>query len=383
VIHRDLKPHNVFLAVDDSGEERAKLLDFGVSKIRDSRSLATTDARLIGTPSYMSPEQAEGNNDDVGPGTDVWAMGAMLYEMATGTLAFDGPNLPQILYRICTREPEPANKRRADAPPAFVDLLDAVMSRDAAVRIVDADVMRVRLREALRDVANVQYPEVMRSRSSAPALPVTPMPTAQPSTPRRRKRFTDALTDTLASGETPIKIELPPAPPGAADTVVATVPAGTLPPTTMPGAATLARKPRWGPWIGVAVGAALAIGATFAVMVAIRDPERRETSPPVAPAPAPAPAVAPAPAPPPAPAPAMVQIDAAPATEPAASMPMPRDPPAKRPPEKKVPKDRPEPVEPPPTGLDTTDKRDKAGAGSSAHCAAHPDDPMCAFGTDR
>ena len=110
IIHRDLKPQNIFLAHDDSGEERAKLLDFGVSKIRDSRSLVTTDARLIGTPSYMAPEQAEGRHDDVGPATDLWAMAAILYEMATGDLAFDGASMPATLYKICSRDAEPIGR---------------------------------------------------------------------------------------------------------------------------------------------------------------------------------------------------------------------------------------------------------------------------------
>src|SRR5262249_38747262 len=63
VVHRDLKPENIFLTRDDSGEERAKLLDFGISKLRDSKTFATTDARLLGTPAYMAPEQAEGRTD--------------------------------------------------------------------------------------------------------------------------------------------------------------------------------------------------------------------------------------------------------------------------------------------------------------------------------
>ncbi len=60
IVHRDLKPQNIFLAIDDEGRESAKLLDFGVSKIHGSSTMATTDARMLGTPAYMSPEQADG-----------------------------------------------------------------------------------------------------------------------------------------------------------------------------------------------------------------------------------------------------------------------------------------------------------------------------------
>src|SRR5262249_30866983 len=119
VVHRDLKPENIFLALDDAGREHVKLLDFGISKLRDSKTFATTDARVLGTPAYMAPEQAEGRHDLIGPGTDVWAMGAILYEMVTGTVAFAAPSTPAILYRVCHGEPDPLRERRPDAPPAL------------------------------------------------------------------------------------------------------------------------------------------------------------------------------------------------------------------------------------------------------------------------
>ena len=195
IIHRDLKPQNIFLAHDDSGDERAKLLDFGVSKIRDSQSLVTTDARLIGTPSYMAPEQAEGRHEDVGPATDLWAMGAILYEMATGDLAFDGTNMPAVLYKICSKEPEPITGRRPDAPAAFVDLILEVLTRDHDARVSDADVFRVRLRESLSSVANVRYSDqVLAARPVSLATPVT----ATRPTPRR-KRHTGAHEKTIVN----------------------------------------------------------------------------------------------------------------------------------------------------------------------------------------
>src|SRR6185503_14137430 len=189
IVHRDLKPQNIFLAQDDSGDERVKLLDFGVSKVRDSKSLVTTDARLLGTPAYMSPEQSEGRADDVGTHTDVWAIGAILYEMATGTVPFDADNLPAILYKICHKEAAPINDARADAPEAFVELVKETLQRDINQRISDATVLRVRLREALRGVAGVQFLDTLPGiRKSDPAM-----------SSGRRKRFTDALTDTIGA----------------------------------------------------------------------------------------------------------------------------------------------------------------------------------------
>ena len=195
IIHRDLKPQNVFLAHDDSGDERAKLLDFGVSKIRDSRSLVTTDARLIGTPSYMAPEQAEGRHEEVGPATDLWAMGTILYEMATGDLAFDGTSMPAVLYKICSKEAEPITGRRPDAPIEFVELIREVLNRDLSARVSDADVFRIRLRESLSSVANVRYSDqVLAAR---PASTATPVSATRP-TPRR-KRHTGAHEKTIVN----------------------------------------------------------------------------------------------------------------------------------------------------------------------------------------
>ncbi len=149
VVHRDLKPQNIYLAEDGAGGVRAKLLDFGVSKISDSKTFATTDAKMLGTPAYMAPEQADGRQELVGPKTDVWAMGAILYEMATGTTAFAGPSVPAILYRVCHGAPEPLLEQRSDAPQAFVDLVARALSHGED-RIEDVDRLRVGLRRALR-----------------------------------------------------------------------------------------------------------------------------------------------------------------------------------------------------------------------------------------
>ncbi|HEX5061411.1 MAG TPA: serine/threonine-protein kinase, partial [Kofleriaceae bacterium] len=189
IVHRDLKPQNIFLAQDDSGDERVKLLDFGVSKVRDSKSLVTTDARLLGTPAYMSPEQSEGRAEDVGTHSDVWAMGAILYEMATGEVPFDADNLPAILYKICHSKAAPITKKRADAPEPFIELVDETLERDISKRISDATVLRVRLREALRNLAGVQFVDTL------PGLRTS----AQMAASGRRKRMTDAMSDTIGA----------------------------------------------------------------------------------------------------------------------------------------------------------------------------------------
>src|SRR5262245_57036944 len=129
IVHRDLKPDNIFVVVDDLGEEHPKLLDFGVSKVRDSDSQLTGMNRLIGTPAYMSPEQADGRTHETGPETDVWAMGAIVYEMITGHAAFAAASVPSILYRVCHERPDPVRAFRPEAPDALLDVIDRALSR--------------------------------------------------------------------------------------------------------------------------------------------------------------------------------------------------------------------------------------------------------------
>ena len=166
IVHRDLKPQNIFVVYDDAGELHAKLLDFGVSKIRDG-SMATGSAEMIGTPAYMSPEQALARTGEIGPAADIWAMGAILHEMASGRVAFDAPNMPAILYRVTHGEPEPLRVYRPDTPAGFEQLVYQALSHDPAHRIVDAHTLRMGLRHTIGAYA-------------ADAFHATPQPMAMP-----------------------------------------------------------------------------------------------------------------------------------------------------------------------------------------------------------
>lgn len=173
ITHRDLKPENIFISIDDSGEERVKLLDFGVSKMRGLGHTTGVHA-MLGTPSYMSPEQAEGQTELIGPSTDVWAMGAILYELATGQVAFTGETLAQTVLNITTGRPRPIAELRPDAPPAFVELVDRAISVDPERRIVAVEELRARLKLALES----------RARHATPIHGTQPLP--RPSGPSSR-----------------------------------------------------------------------------------------------------------------------------------------------------------------------------------------------------
>ncbi|RKH83522.1 serine/threonine protein kinase [Corallococcus sp. AB045] len=120
VVHRDLKPANIFLVPTDSGGvvgERVKLLDFGISKVMSSETLQTQEAVLIGTPQYMSPEQAQGQNSRIDARTDLFALGGIVFEMISGMTPFGGGSLVQIIYRVVHEPPVSLATLMPDLPP--------------------------------------------------------------------------------------------------------------------------------------------------------------------------------------------------------------------------------------------------------------------------
>jgi eukaryotic-like serine/threonine-protein kinase len=106
IVHRDIKPENIFLARSEDGRVQPKLVDFGVAKMERSKNHRLTQTgAMLGSPIYMSPEQARG--DDVDRLADVWALCVVLYEMVTGRPPFEGKNYNALLYAIIADEPAP------------------------------------------------------------------------------------------------------------------------------------------------------------------------------------------------------------------------------------------------------------------------------------
>ncbi len=137
IVHRDLKPDNIFLCPTDSGGvlgHRVKVLDFGISKIRGSSTVQTQESALLGTPQYMSPEQAFGKNKSIDQRTDVFAVGAIVYEMLTGQPAFLGDSLAQVILRIVN---EPAPSLSGHAPERVVAAVARAMAKEPADRFPD------------------------------------------------------------------------------------------------------------------------------------------------------------------------------------------------------------------------------------------------------
>lgn len=102
IIHRDLKPANVLISEDGT----LKISDFGLAKRLDGDSSETRAGDIVGTPHYMSPEQAAGKIQSIGPATDVYALGVMLYELLTGTRPFTGETILETLQEVRSRDPQ-------------------------------------------------------------------------------------------------------------------------------------------------------------------------------------------------------------------------------------------------------------------------------------
>lgn len=137
IVHRDMKPENVFLAQRSEGTDFVKVLDFGISKMHEhgktDRGLTRTGIAM-GTPSYMSPEQAQGAKD-VDARTDIWAVGVMLYEMLTLRRPFEADSYPMMLMAIVGRDPEPVRAHRSDVPEALDRIILQSLIKPAGLRI--------------------------------------------------------------------------------------------------------------------------------------------------------------------------------------------------------------------------------------------------------
>ncbi len=139
IVHRDLKPQNIFLARGPLGEERPMLLDFGLAKLTATAGVAaqtsvlTKEKQLLGTPQYMAPEQLYGEID-IDARTDVWAVGAVLFECLAGQRPLGGNNVGQVMRSLATKEIPKIGALVPDLPPQFAAMIDAMLTRERATR---------------------------------------------------------------------------------------------------------------------------------------------------------------------------------------------------------------------------------------------------------
>jgi serine/threonine protein kinase len=371
IVHRDLKPANCFLVRDDDGTPLVKVLDFGVAKVADG--LVTTQHgldpgagfALIGTPVYMSPEQAQGDAQLDGR-SDLWSLGVMLYELVTGKLPYTAETLPGLLCQIVAAEVTPPSGHDPSLPSAFDAWARRAFARERAERFQTGKALAEAFIEALGAPRHT-LPPSPRTREQPVAIPRTVpefeaatlhslAPVAVPSRPPSPLLGTDAGTVAMAAHSLPGPMYVG-APPYAPMSYVP----GSLTPQEVvgPGAQAVAGYPSMAPtvpvrrssgWMmaallvlgGVGLGAGLvALGQSPAAPSPVRPtaapaPVETPPAPVAAPVPAavavPAPVAAPAPAPVAAPAPVLARpapvrravAVAAPRVAPAEPLPAPR-----------------------------------------------------------
>ncbi len=150
VTHRDIKPANVIIS---GTRGRIKLTDFGIAHLSNREQAGT--GMMLGSPRYMSPEQAMGRQ--INGSSDIFSLGSLLYEMVTGECAFGGDSLPAILYRVINEMPMPPRSRGSKLPVAFVDLLMRMLQKDPAAR-PDARSLVAQLRSITNPAAPATAP---------------------------------------------------------------------------------------------------------------------------------------------------------------------------------------------------------------------------------
>jgi len=158
VIHRDLKPENVFV-VKNEDAEIAKVLDFGVAKVEKAqlgpKGTRTRTGSLLGTPFYMSPEQAQGNKT-IDPRSDLWSLGVIAFECVTGKRPFESDGLGDLVLQICVRD-MPVPSQLTEVPPKFDEWFAKACHRDPELRYQSAR----ELADALREVVGMESRETL------------------------------------------------------------------------------------------------------------------------------------------------------------------------------------------------------------------------------
>lgn len=152
IVHRDLKPDNIFVTSRDDETDFVKILDFGISKMRrvgtGIESTITRQGTVLGTPLYMSPEQAQAA-PDIDERTDLWSVGAILYQCLTGRPPHEGHAYEAVIVNICTKDADDVRFLNPEVPEPIARFVAKALTRDRTLRFQSAREML----DALRDAA--------------------------------------------------------------------------------------------------------------------------------------------------------------------------------------------------------------------------------------
>jgi serine/threonine protein kinase len=224
VVHRDMKPDNVLL---DRESGRALVTDFGIARAAESDSRLTQTGIAVGTPAFMSPEQAMGDKEVDGR-SDVYAVGVIGYLMLAGRLPFEAPTTPAMLMQHVSDPPPPLRSLRPDTPRVLVDILERCLAKKPADRWESALQLRDTLRRVQRDGSlSAPMPSAVPPLSVPLPVPAPPARSwdsdrdervgyrAEDWAPRRVSESSPAPRQAPAPGALPPMPQLPPLPMGA------------------------------------------------------------------------------------------------------------------------------------------------------------------------